>query len=105
MIDGNEMYMKYTLVTIQPSRVDFQWLLLDVADVITITELLHVSSSSAAAAAAFVRLKGFFFKQHFDIRSCFVQPQAGTRGTQRNQYTQLSMHMHKGSMAAMDRVA
>ena len=100
MIDGNEMYMKYTLVTIQPSRVDFQWLLLDVADVITITELL-----SSAAAAAFVRLKGFFFKQHFDIRSCFVQPQAGTRGTQRNQYTQLSMHMHKGSMAAMDRVA
>ena len=95
MIDGNEMYMKYTLVTIQPSRVDFQWLLLDVADVIT--ELL--------SAAVFVRLKGFFFNQHFDIRSCFVQPQAGTRGTQRNQYTQLSMHRHKGSMAAMDRVA
>ncbi len=92
-LDGNTMYTKYTLVAIQPSRVDFQLLLFGM-----------VESDDVVKSWVVFNTKGFFFNLHLELRSFFAQPSSGTFGTQMNQYDQLIRQTQTGSTAAMSNV-
>ena len=96
MIEGEMRYRKYTLVTTNPSLVDFQlkppsdendaWLLLSFGAVDT------------------VDTKGFFLMHFSDSRMSLVQPNAGHCGTQTNQYAQDIIARITGNTIARTRV-
>jgi len=84
-------------VAIQPSRVDFQWLLSE--------RTPRVDVDAETVEPCLVTTKGFFFKQQDETRNFFVQPSTGIFGTKMNQYDQLIKQTQTGSKAAVDKVA
>ena len=96
-MEGKKIKMKYTLVTIHPSRLVFHCV--GGGSVVPVVVV-------AASLFLALKLKGLcLILQNFVIRRPLAQPNAGHVGTQANQYTEVSTPTEMGSKTVASKVA
>ena len=102
-MEGKKIKMKYTLVTIHPSRLVFHCVGGGTTELVGSAVPVVVVAASLFLA---LKLKGLcLILQNFVIRRPLAQPKTGHVGTQANQYTEVSTPTEMGSKTVASKVA